>query len=212
MSSTNRGSERRPDDFYVTPAWCVDRLFEAYTPQFESDRQSFLEPCVGDGAIVRAVSRRFPHARWTMVDINPRVEGAEKDRIMIGDFLQTAEKRGVHDLICTNPPYTLAQEFIEKSVRLAPIVCMLLRLNFLASAKRFEFFKRVGVPAVYVLPTRPSFTEDGKSDSTEYAWMVWESPLPGRNAVSIPTVNILRPGRDQMHFCPFGKQLARFRD
>jgi hypothetical protein len=41
-----------------------------------------------------------------------------------------------HVLICTNPPFRLAEEFVEHALRLCPLVVMLLRLAFLESERR----------------------------------------------------------------------------
>jgi len=48
---------------------------------------------------------------------------------------------------------------------------MLLRLNYLGTTERNDFFRHM-MPDISVLPERPSF--DGKgTDSIEYAWFVW---------------------------------------
>lgn len=69
-----------------------------------------------------------------------------------------------YDCIITNPPYSLAEEFLRKSLEIAPVVCFLLRLNFLGSQKRAAFLSK-NPPDVYVLSERPSFV-NGKTDST----------------------------------------------
>ena len=75
------------------------------------------------------------------------------------------------DVVITNPPFSDAEAFLRRSLELADHVVLLLRLNFLASAKRAELM-RERAPDVYVLPNRPSF--DGKgTDSIEYAWFHW---------------------------------------
>lgn len=56
---------------------------------------------------------------------------------------------------------------------MSDVVCMLLRVNFLGSQKRAAWM-RANTPSVYVLPKRPSFKSDGKTDATEYAWFLWD--------------------------------------
>ena len=58
MSSTNRGAERRADDAYETPAWCVHRLLDTgrFTRDFD---RTWYEPACGSGAIIRAVLPRL---------------------------------------------------------------------------------------------------------------------------------------------------------
>jgi len=79
---------------------------------------------------------------------------------------------GMFDVVLTNPPFMLAQEVLEKSLKLAKVVALLLRLNYLESEKRASFLRDF-VPDVYVLPNRPSFIGGGRTDSIAYAWFVW---------------------------------------
>jgi hypothetical protein len=171
MSATNRSDVRDELDRYDTPEWCVRRLLEA-APLFSNpyDGGRWLEPSAGCGAIVHAVDvwrngadLLFPH--WTQLDIAPRRAG-----IVQGDFLSARFDRGF-DVIIGNPPYRLAEDFARRAVGLAPVVVFLLRLNWLASAKRAEWM-REHTPSIYVLPNRPSFTGGG-TDATDYAWFVW---------------------------------------
>lgn len=96
--------------------------------------------------------------------------------VVQGDFLLHREK---YDVIVSNPPYSHALEFVQHALTLAPVVCMLLRLPWLASIRRVEWHKEN--PAhVCVLPKRPSFTADGKTDATEYAWFIWGTEHGGK--------------------------------
>lgn len=70
-----------------------------------------------------------------------------------------------------NPPYSLAEEFLARSLEVADTVALLLRVNYLASAKRNVFMRKF-TPDVYILPNRPSFRGKG-TDSPEYAWLLW---------------------------------------
>ena len=76
------------------------------------------------------------------------------------------------DLIFTNPPFSLAQEFIEHSMMFAPTVIMLLRINFLGSQKRYDFWQQFPPDGLCILSKRPSFTGTG-TDSIDYAWFIW---------------------------------------
>jgi hypothetical protein len=55
---------------------------------------------------------------------------------------------------------------------------MLLRLPWLGSQKRAQW-QRENPSNIHVLPKRPSFTADGKTDATEYAWFIWSSDVGG---------------------------------
>lgn len=158
---------RRKNDAYYTPSWCVDRLLETGLVWLGGD---VLEPCAGDGAIVRAAKQYEETCRpvqWTTMDIDPSV-----DVDIHGDFLKADFKKNF-DLVITNPPFSLADAFAKKCLDVAGQVIFLLRLSWLASQKRHEFFAAYGCPDVYVLPNRPSFTCNGKTDRFEYAWFHW---------------------------------------
>lgn len=172
MSSTNRGAERIENDVYPTPAWCVHRLLESCA--LPGGR--WLEPAAGDGAIIRAVNERRADVEWSATElrkdacrtlVNHGIKAAH-----CADFLTQDMYDGPYwNVIITNPPYSLSLEFVKKSMFLADNVAMLLRLNWLGSESRSDFL-RANEPGVYVLPNRPSFVR-GKTDSCEYAWLVW---------------------------------------
>lgn len=167
MSATNRGAERSYLDYYATPPSALEALvrtglFEVLRPKV----QHILEPCHGKKrAIVSLLKEQFPDASIESLDLDSETE---EDR---HDYL-TYLPRQVPDLLVTNPPFTIAQDFLEKSLREATTVVYLLRLNFLGSRKRASFWKEHPPKALYVLSSRPSFTGKG-TDATEYAWFVW---------------------------------------
>lgn len=192
MSSTNRGSKRSEADFYETPAWCVEWLLKEWQPEYRcvGDVPRILEPCAGRGAIIRAYQDAgLRGVKWTANENDQeRAEAVlrsgltAKHLCFTSDFL-TWPRDFVpstrFDYILTNPPFSLAEEFVRKSLGLADVVIMLLRLNFLGSQKRAPFL-RSNMPDVYILSKRPSFTGKG-TDSTEYAWFVWDSRAPRRS-------------------------------
>jgi type I restriction-modification system DNA methylase subunit len=160
MSATGRAlTKRREYDFYETPTWATELIIKEIV--FPND-PSVLEPCCGSGAIVKVIEDR---ANATVVQFDIR-DGEEFD------FLNM-EFGCRFDFSITNPPYSLAREFVEHSLRLANCTVMLLRLNFLASSKRKEFWQKHPPTAIHVLTKRPSFTGKG-SDATDYGWFVWD--------------------------------------
>lgn len=173
MSSTGRGAVREMFDTYPTPRWCVARLLEVLT---DLPRGLWGEPCVGDGAIVRAVEEHFAGAnapRWVTQDIRP-TDAAQH----VGDWSVKPNPAFADcSVIFTNPPFSQAREFIAKARETAPraTLVFLLRLNFLGSAERHGWLSR-DMPDIYQLPNRPSFV-NGKTDSVEYGWFVW-GPAP----------------------------------
>jgi hypothetical protein len=176
MSSTNRGAARNEADFYVTPEWAVNTLLD----NFEIEDEEILEPCAGDGAIIRALVKRYGNKKYyTAIEIRDEHNNLLKagvDRVYNQlDFLKIGGPVNPKEAtIITNPPYSIAQEIIEHCFELYPEddIVMLLRLNFLGSQRRREFWEKHPVKQIYVLSKRPSFTAKG-TDSCEYAWFVW---------------------------------------
>ncbi len=158
MSATNRGSVRRSADFYATPKWCTRALLRNLDMR---QVQSFMEPCLGDGAIYNLVDTPVKH--WCEL---------QRGR----DYLDPAWGKVSCDLIITNPPFSLALPFLAKSLRYAQTVCYLLSLNFLGAQKRYQWWKQHPPSHLIVLSQRPSFTGKG-TDATDYAWFIWDKRI-----------------------------------
>lgn len=164
MSAKNRGTITRADEFYATPHWCVDRLVEAIPKS-----NLYVEPCVGDGAIVNAMP---PGTEWSMtMDIVQRFPILPRFRL--GSFLDTTEK--APGTIITNPPFSLAFDMIMHAVKLGyDRSYWLVRVGLLESAARAAAWRDLRNQqynlGLYVLPNRPSFTGSG-TDGTTYAWL-----------------------------------------
>jgi len=166
---------RRVDDAYMTPPSCVHAIWPKLAP-FDT----CLDPCAGEGAILKTLQGLALSPVYYGFEINESRAKACAD-IGIGcrhvDALETnwtsIPGTGIADLIITNPPYTLAMEFLEKALASnAKQVCFLLRLNFLGSQRRAQFWKTHSCD-VYVLPKRPSFTGKG-TDACEYAFFLFD--------------------------------------
>lgn len=151
--------DRPADDFYSTPKFVVDGLLKFVDLQKLSEKGfNFFEPCKGIGGIY---------------DYLP----GEKDYCCLEedkDYLKNSFEYDPLKVIVTNPPFILAKEFLEKSLNEAPVVVYFLRLNFLGSGGRFEFFEDNPPDHFIVSSDRPSFTPDGKTDNCDYAWMIWD--------------------------------------
>lgn len=180
MSATGRGAARAAYDTYSTPPYCLLRLLE----KLPLPGGKWLEPCAGDGRLVEITAQLRSDVEFTVCEIRPECQPTLEslpftEKVIIGDFLSLDPANfGEKFAVCiTNPPYSLAMEFIEKGLQLADTVVMLLRLNFMASKGRAAFFHRYP-PDVYVLPNRPSFTGKG-TDATDYCWMVFRANNEG---------------------------------
>ena len=162
MSSTNRGSVRRPVDHYATP-WEAFSVILPWLPK----NIHFHDPAAGDGRLIRWLRESGRDA--TGSDLFPQITGNDVYPETPVDYLKdTVSKR----FTITNPPFGLAQEFCDHALKNSLEVMMLLRLNFLGSQKRKEWWKLHEPDCIFVLSARPDFTGDG-GDSCEYCWMYW---------------------------------------
>lgn len=144
------GAERRADDFYETPAWCV----RAFLRGCKLPGGLWLEPTAGSGAIVRAVEMERRDIVWHLCEKRPEAADALRTAsiwsgpVQIGDYLSTTFKE-THDVCIGNPPFSLALEVIRHAMTMSRVVAMLLRINFLASQKRAAWMCE-HTPSVYV--------------------------------------------------------------
>lgn len=175
MSATNRGTKRKPYDFYATPIAVVDNFLSNYTlPQ-----GNILEPSAGNGNIIKALRDNDIYNHITAIEIRAEERqhlSSLSDEVIITDFMKF-KKDKEYNVIIGNPPYTLAKEFINKCFEIAnenTVIIMLLRTAFLESKGRFEFWQKHPLSDLYVLSKRPSFTGKG-IDATSYAWFVWDN-------------------------------------
>jgi hypothetical protein len=164
--------EKLANEAYYTPQALADACVnEVQYFAGEVGHEQVLEPACGDGSFVRAVSKRCPFAQITAVDIDPAVSAD-----VHCSFLDLDPEPGFR-LVVGNPPYTLAQEFVQHGLKfLAPhgMLAFLLRNTWQGSARRKAWLFGEGRPqrSIRVFP-RPSFTTDGKLDMCEYDLVIW---------------------------------------
>lgn len=82
-------------------------------------------------------------------------------------------------LFVSNPPFSKSLEIITDVVerleqcKKGSEAWFLLPLNWLGTLKRSDFLHKHSPYRIASLSPRPSFTGDGKTDSSEYCWMQW---------------------------------------
>jgi hypothetical protein len=181
MSSTNRGAQARRDaDWYPTPSWCVRALLDV----LDLPPGIWLEPAVGEGAIVCAVEMARPdeRRRWVTCDVR-RTNAAQRVRDFLAPPAADEAALDVPAVIVTNPPFSHALPFARRCLEISAgraWVVLLLRLGFLESLERAGFLV-AHPPDLYPLARRPSFTGGSDTDSAAYGWFVWP-PGPARSA------------------------------
>lgn len=172
FSCNNASGKRKESDFYETP-YALTRLF--LDTKELSPNETTLEPACGGGAITRML-REYGFKNVISGDIQQGL-----------DFMDN--KVPVEQII-TNPPYSLAYEFIKhaKEITLGKI-CFLLPLSYLHGKQRFDDIwmdKTFPLKKVYVFTRYPMLGEpirdDGRFNTgmVVYAWYVWERGYRGQ--------------------------------
>lgn len=183
MSSVNRGTVRNADDYYITPHW----LIEDFLAAFSENNRFIFDP--EDGHIVLDPSaggcEKYPMSYPTVLEKHGFVveswdiRADSHARCHRRDFLSVNPiYTPSYQIIITNPPFNLAQEFTEQALEMVGsggLVIMLQRLNWLGSQKRKPMWQKLPLAAVYVHSKRPGFdpAKPSKTDSTEYAHFVF---------------------------------------
>lgn len=179
----NRVKSTRPRparDFYETPydlcyKYLSDHVFSTnYQPLI-------LDAGAGNGIWGKAAKAIAPRCTIVGIDIERRVPTyvTEYDDWITGDYLDL-DSHEKFDIIIGNPPYSLAERFVRKSLYLMKdvgSVHFLLPLAFLGSMKRSKgFFQDYPPSIVRVSSRRPSFFSVGgkkTTDAIEYAMYKW---------------------------------------
>lgn len=115
MSATNRGTKRRPHDFYPTPIPSI----EAFLDVFPLRGIEVLEPGAGSGNIIKTL-QKYGDFSIDAVEIRPEETEHLQQlgvNVIIGDYLSMNIGKK-YDLIIGNPPFNQAIEFVERSLEL----------------------------------------------------------------------------------------------
>jgi hypothetical protein len=153
---------RNPADFYPTPRECTIALLERYGSLFEG--RKVWEPACGDGAISKVLQDEGYYVASS--DLHDRGFGNSGE-----DFLTT---RKPCEAIVTNPPFNVADKFIEHASSFGVPFAMLLKSQYWHAAKRIGLFNRYQPLSVMAMAWRPSMCpERGKAGTMDFCWTVW---------------------------------------
>lgn len=176
-ASNHSKLDRVEYDYYATSPIATRMLLEKekFSPN--------IWECASGGDHIVKVLKEAGYNVWA-TDIVDRTGHTE-----ILDFL-TSDVKFDGDII-TNPPYSMAQTFVEKaldSVTDGHKVAMYLRLLFLEGKKRQQLFRQRNLKTVYVAAARMGCGANGKffdqereyeGGSVAFAWFVWEKGYEG---------------------------------
>lgn len=167
-NARDSGYARNAADWYQETAACVD----AFLAVEEFDGIVWDPACGGGNIPLRCEARGIPAMGSDLVD---RAGG----RWPVANFLDlTTAGDAVH--VVTNPPFNLAQRFVEHALALVQgKVCIVQRLSFLEGQARRRFFLSSGLSRVWVHSSRQSMPPGGvdvlaKGGAVAYCWLVWD--------------------------------------
>lgn len=182
FSANNATGKRKKSDFYETPYTLTRKFLDV---EYFNKNSTVCEPACGGGAITRVLKEYWEDDKITAYDQET-------------NFLW---ETGEYDYIITNPPFSIAFEFIQRAKLVAKSkFAFLLPLSYLHGKKRFDEIysdRTYGLERVYVFTRYPmlgeALREDGKYNTgmMVYAWYVWTNGYSG-----LPTVDWLDNNED----------------
>ena len=224
FSKVNRG-KRNKNDLYQTPPSLTQEIINREMKD-ELKGSFILEPACGFNAIVNVLKDNgFYNIDHTDLawgkDLNvKRVQGIDFFKLnddkynfyMYEDFNKKIEFSYCeyefikYQYVITNPPYSLAKEFVLNAKKICrKKIIMLLKLDFLHGQNRLEELwrdKEFPLKKVYVLSRYPmlkdTVRDDGKFNTgmQTYGWYVWEKEYKGNPEIEWIDINkyVVRKG------------------
>lgn len=162
-------------DYFPTPPWATRALCEWLKANYvQTNALSVWEPACGGGYMARPLEEYFASVKATDIfDYGYGTGGID----FVG--ITSAQDEPV-DWIITNPPFTLAEQFAERAIRIARQgVAFILRTSFLEGKGRYERLFKPHPPtdvlqfAERVPMVRGKVDKDATS-ATSYSWIVWK--------------------------------------
>ena len=182
LAGGNSISKREENDFYATdPETLKLFLYEFWKDNsFEGD---ILEPACGQGHISKTLEEMLPSFNIISTDLIDRGYGQGGIDFLTYDYGRT------FGTVITNPPFSLAKEFIEKGLEVSKkYVIMLCKIQLLEGVKRKDMFLNTPLKYVYVHTTRQATWKGGKPTDSKgkkwattmcLAWFVWDKEYKG---------------------------------
>lgn len=178
LGASNHVAEARAErDYYATDPASLESLLKV-----ETFAHKIWEPACGEGHLSKCLKKYGYAVRES--DIVDRIGNEVKD------FLFFNQEKWDGDII-TNPPYSVAQEFVEQAlscVNTGSKVAMFLRLLFCEGISRKQFFSIAPPSTIYVFSRRQVCAKNGdfskvKSSAVCYAWFVWVKGYKGKTNI-----------------------------
>lgn len=186
-------SDRQKDDFYATDPEALQKLLD-YCSTWLYNKLDTIKPSVGrildkihvvmpiwecacGNGNLSEVLIKNGFIVWA-TDLKDRGYGQNRDI----DFLNTIKTN--NPVILTNPPYSLATEFIEHALEVLPdggLYIALMNITYLAGQKRYQrVYSKGSLREIYVFSKRIECWKNGERPKDKcgsianYAWYVFQ--------------------------------------
>lgn len=179
MLGVNNKAIREDNDFYATNPKALRDFLEVYE---EKLNMPIWECACGQGHLAEELRKHeYDIIATDLIDRgygNTGINFLEVLNIHNGDIL-------------TNPPFKLAEEFVEKGMSLledGKKLILFLKIQFLEGQERKKLFKKYPLKYVYVHSKRQQCSKDAdfehlKATTQFYAWYVWEKGFTGETII-----------------------------
>jgi SAM-dependent methyltransferase len=212
MNKPANKEPRKERDHYPTPfalaLACVGRaatLTGEAAPLSGLRARNVLDLGAGNGVWGRAARAIYWSAWLDGYELRPSPKPTHYDGWWTEDVL-AADFTTRYGLILANPPYSSAEAFVRLALRLLTPggrAAFLLPLGFRASQERNKpdggLWSMAPLRELAVITPRPSFTENGNTDSTDYGLFVFENGYAGPAVLT--TLHWSRPSRKKVVQC-----------
>lgn len=165
------------DDF-PTPPWATRALCEWLKTQgCDLAGMSCREPCANRGYMVRPLLESFGMVLAS--DVHDYGFGFDQRDYLFGPTSDLSRT----DCTVMNPPFRLAEQFIERALDLSDTVAVILRSAFLESVGRYDRLFSNRPPSdvlqfVERVPMVKGKVDPDAASATAYAWLAWRKGAP----------------------------------
>lgn len=185
LAGGNSTTEKADNDFYATNPQTVREFLNQTFDEFE-DVKTIWENACGEGHLSDVLKEYFD-CNFIDTDLIDRNYCEQKVDFLNSDFNPNA------DLIITNPPFSLVNDFIikglEKTNRYLVYLC---KIQMLETVGRKEILESSPLKYIYVHSKRQATWKDGKELDPQgkkwattmcLAWFVWDKEYKGEPTV-----------------------------
>ena len=187
LAGGNSATEKAENDFYATDPKTVslflNKIFE--DKAIELNKGMIWECACGNGSLLEVVKAFYPLCNFRATDLIDRGYGESGI-----DFLKSDLRA---NLIITNPPFSLMNEFIAHGLKQTDrYLVFLAKIQTLEGVERKKILQNSQLKYIYVHSTRQATWKNGEpldpkgkkwATTMMLAWFVWDKEYNGEPVV-----------------------------